>query len=86
MSGYDRDKHGWNRDWETDNVPDDEQDFHEPPDLSHVHMETCPTCDMPAGECEPVQGWRVPWGILVWWCLVAYCTLVIWLACRAEGL
>jgi hypothetical protein len=49
---YDVNKHGWNRNWETDNVPDNEQDFHEPPDMSHVHMETCQMCDMPIGECE----------------------------------
>lgn len=47
---YDKAKNGWNRDWETDNIPDDMTG--EPVDLSNLHMETCPTCDMPTGECN----------------------------------
>lgn len=44
---YDKAKNGWNLDWETDNIPDD---------ISDIHRETCPICDMPKGECrEPMQ-------------------------------
>lgn len=43
MIGYDRDKNGWNRDWETDNIPDD---------MSGVHIETCDGCDFPVAECK----------------------------------
>jgi hypothetical protein len=56
MTHYDPQKNGWNRDWETDNVPDDE-----PVDMSNVHLDTCPRCDMPLDACKCAEGDSDSW-------------------------
>lgn len=50
---YDKAKNGWNRDWETDNLPDDMTG--EPVDMSDVHVVTCDGCDFPISECRCKQ-------------------------------
>ena len=57
-TAYDKAKNGWNRDWETDNFPDEWELYANgwqldgPPDMSHVHIETCDGCDFPVKECR----------------------------------